>query len=62
MPAGVIGYHRSLSTYFAAVRAAGLSVDRLVEPKPSGEALAEYPAISDDRRMAHFVVFGCGLL
>jgi hypothetical protein len=41
------------------VRSAGFSVERLVEPKPSEQVLAQYPAFREDLRMAHFIVFGC---
>jgi 2-polyprenyl-3-methyl-5-hydroxy-6-metoxy-1,4-benzoquinol methylase len=58
-PDGVIGYHRTLTSYFAAARRAGFSVDLLIEPKPSDEVLAKYPGFRDDLRMAHFIVFGC---
>jgi 2-polyprenyl-3-methyl-5-hydroxy-6-metoxy-1,4-benzoquinol methylase len=58
-PDGVIGHHRTLTSYFGAVRRAGFSVDQLIEPKPSDEVLARYPAFRDDLRMAHFIVFGC---
>lgn len=59
-PDGVIGYHRTLTSYFAAIRRAGFSVEELIEPKPSDEMLAKYPGFADDLRMAHFIVFGCG--
>ena len=53
-------YHRTLTSYFAAIRRAGFSVYALIEPVPSEEMLAKYPRFRDDLRMAHFVVFGCG--
>jgi len=58
-PDGVLGYHRTLTSYFAAVQSAGFSVEQLVEPKPSAEVLAQHPGFRDDLRMAHFIVFGC---
>jgi 2-polyprenyl-3-methyl-5-hydroxy-6-metoxy-1,4-benzoquinol methylase len=56
---GVIGYHRTLSSYFRAIRDAGLAVDDLVEPRPSAEVIEEDPGWRNDLRMCNFLVFAC---
>jgi 2-polyprenyl-3-methyl-5-hydroxy-6-metoxy-1,4-benzoquinol methylase len=53
---GILYFHRTLTSYFEAVRRAGFAVDALVEPKPSEEMLAKYPEFGDDLRMCHFMV------
>jgi ubiquinone/menaquinone biosynthesis C-methylase UbiE len=49
-------FHRTLTTYFRALRDADFSITDLVEPKPSPEKLEKYPGFRDDLRMCHFLV------
>lgn len=52
-----IGFHRTLSSYFRAIRNAGFSILDLIEPTPSQEAIEKDPHFEDDLRMCHFIVF-----
>jgi ubiquinone/menaquinone biosynthesis C-methylase UbiE len=53
-------YHRTLTSYFRAMTGAGFAVEDLEEPKPSQDAIAQYPNYADDLRMAHFLVLKLG--
>jgi len=55
-PDPILQYHRTLESYFGAVRRAGFMVDALAEPRPSEEMLVEHPEYRDDLRMCHFLV------
>lgn len=52
-----IGFHRTLSSYYRAMREAGFVIQDLDEPSPSPEAIHKYPQFEDDLRMCHFIVF-----
>jgi 2-polyprenyl-3-methyl-5-hydroxy-6-metoxy-1,4-benzoquinol methylase len=52
-----IGFHRTLSSYYRAIREAGFIIQDLIEPTPSPEAIEKYPHFEDDLRMCHFIVF-----
>ena len=53
----LLHFHRTLTSYFRAVREAGFAVEALVEPRPSEEMLSRYPEFRDDLRMCHFLAF-----
>jgi 2-polyprenyl-3-methyl-5-hydroxy-6-metoxy-1,4-benzoquinol methylase len=53
-----IGFHRTLTSYFQTIRGVGFTVEELVEPAPSPEAIEKHPRFADDLRMSHFLVFG----
>lgn len=52
-----IGFHRTLSSYYRAIREAGFIIHDLIEPTPSPEAIQKDPHFEDDTRMCHFIVF-----
>jgi SAM-dependent methyltransferase len=45
---GVVRYHRSLATTLNAVRTAGLTIDRVVEPRPSPAAVEGHAEAADE--------------
>jgi SAM-dependent methyltransferase len=53
---GVIKYHRTVETYVNTLLEAGLTIERLLEPEPTGAALAERPELADDRRRPPFLI------
>jgi ubiquinone/menaquinone biosynthesis C-methylase UbiE len=50
-------FHRSLSTYLRAYRAAGFAIDDIAEPSSSAEVCAKYPELDDERRVPNFIIF-----
>ncbi len=52
-----INFHRTLTSYFRNIHAAGFSIEDLEEPMPSERAIQEHPHFLDDLRMSHFIVF-----
>lgn len=56
LPGRMINFHRTFTTYFRALHNAGLAVVRLEEPRPSQEALAQYPQMEDLLRIPSFMV------
>lgn len=46
-PFKTITFHRTLTHYFDALNESGLHVSRLVEPRPTREALQKYPPLED---------------
>ena len=52
-----IGFHRTLSSYYRAIREAGFIIHDLIEPTPSPEAIQKDPHFEDDLRMCHFLAF-----
>ncbi|MFN2280231.1 MAG: class I SAM-dependent methyltransferase [Anaerolineales bacterium] len=52
-----IGFHRTLSSYYRAIKLAGFIINDLIEPYPSPEAIEKHPNFKDDLRMCHFIVF-----
>ena len=53
-------FHRTLTTYFRSLKDAGLSVEDLVEPRPSEDVIRRSPGFRNDLRMSHFIVFRLG--
>jgi SAM-dependent methyltransferase len=49
------GIHRPLEAYFAALRAAGLAVERLQEPAPTEQDIAAFPDLAKARRRPAFL-------
>ena len=49
------GIHRPLEAYFAALRAAGLTLERLREPAPTDEHVAAFPGLAKPRRRPPFL-------
>jgi SAM-dependent methyltransferase len=47
--------HATLSTWFACLRGAGLTLEDLREPRPDAEALARYPRVQDATVVAFFL-------
>jgi ubiquinone/menaquinone biosynthesis C-methylase UbiE len=56
-PDKILLFHRTLSSYFKAIKDAGFIVDDLIEPKPSAEMLKKYPSFKEDLRSSDFIVF-----
>lgn len=52
-----IGFHRTLSSYYRAIKNTGFIINDLLEPIPSPEAIEKHPNFADDLRMCHFIVF-----
>jgi len=53
----LINFHRTLTTYFRAIKRAGLIIDDLVEPLPNEEKLTKYPWFVKDLRIPNFMAF-----
>ncbi len=53
----VVFYHRTLTSYFKAFQKAGLILEELIEPKPTGEMLEKYPSFEEDLNFSNFIVF-----
>jgi SAM-dependent methyltransferase len=53
---GVIKHHRTVETYVNTLLDAGLTVERLLEPEPTPQALAGRPELADDRRRPPFLI------
>lgn len=49
-------FHRTLAEYFQALCTGGLLVSRLVEPRPTLEAVGRYLLLSKLRRIPHSLV------
>jgi len=58
-PFRVPRFHRTLSEWFNAVAEAGLVVERVAEPRVSGEAAREHPCVQDTRVMPYFLHVRC---
>lgn len=54
---GVLLFHRTLTSYFRAIKDAGFIIEDLNEPSPSQEMIEKYPAFKDDWRMCQFLIF-----
>ncbi|MGD2250880.1 MAG: class I SAM-dependent methyltransferase [Candidatus Methanofastidiosia archaeon] len=54
---GVLLFHRTLTSYFKAIKKAGFVVEEIVEPKPSQKMIQKYPEFEHDLRMCQFLVF-----
>lgn len=54
---GVLLFHRTLTSYFRAIKRTGFIIEDLIEPKPSEKMICKYPEFKDDLRMCHFLVF-----
>lgn len=52
----IINWHRPLQAYMSAYLDAGLILRRFMEPRPTAEAVAEHPRMSDEARIALFNV------
>lgn len=52
-----IYFHRTLTSYYKALMAAGFEVEDLLEPAPTPEAIEKHPRFADDLRMTHFLIF-----
>jgi 2-polyprenyl-3-methyl-5-hydroxy-6-metoxy-1,4-benzoquinol methylase len=50
----IINWHRPLQSYMSAYLNAGLVLKRFVEPTPTKEAVAEFPQMHDETRIALF--------
>lgn len=50
-------FHRTLTSYMAALLRTGFMLEGLVEPKPSQEMLDKYPSVEEDFRCPDFLVF-----
>jgi len=55
--AGILQFHRTLSSYFETVVKSGFVVEALIEPSPQKDKLDKYPEFKHDFRMCHFLVF-----
>lgn len=53
---GVVKFHRTVSTYLSELVAAGLTIERLVEPLPTAEARLARPALEADCRRPPFLL------
>ena len=53
----LINFHRTLTTYFRAIKRAGFIIDDLVEPLPNEEKLTKYPWFVEDFRIPNFMAF-----
>ena len=51
-----INFNRTLTSYYRAIRSAGLKVDDIVEPMPSPSAIEKHPEYVHDLRMSHYLV------
>ena len=54
-----VSYFRTLSVYFNALVGSGFAVDQMVEPRPSPEAVEEYPGVADELRVPNFLIMIC---
>ena len=55
-----IGFHRTLTTYFKTITGSGFTIEDLIEPFPSPEAIEKHPNFVNDLRMSHFLLFVLG--
>jgi SAM-dependent methyltransferase len=58
-PAETVNFHRTLSDYASACRAAGLGIRDLTEPVPDAETVRQRPYMKDWLRAPYFIVFEC---
>lgn len=58
-PAETVNYHRPLSDYAHACRAAGLVIRDMFEPTPSEEVVAERDYLREYFRAPFFIIFDC---
>ena len=56
LPRSTVYFHRTLTGYVRTVIAAGFTVEDLIEPVPSAEALKAHPEYENDFRMCHWLV------
>jgi ubiquinone/menaquinone biosynthesis C-methylase UbiE len=49
-------FHRTLTDYFQALHKSGLSVTRLVEPKPTLKGMSKHPPLNRHTRIPHSIV------
>ncbi|QQS94569.1 class I SAM-dependent methyltransferase [Sphingobacterium spiritivorum] len=52
----VIKYHRTMETLLNGVIAAGFTINRIAEPKPSDVVLEEFPEMKDESRRPVFIL------
>jgi ubiquinone/menaquinone biosynthesis C-methylase UbiE len=53
----VINYHHSLSAYINSFLEAGFRLQGIREPMPSPEQLERFPELSDNLRVAYFIIY-----
>jgi ubiquinone/menaquinone biosynthesis C-methylase UbiE len=56
-----VNFYRTLSMYFNALVDSGFRVERIIEPRPTEEAVQQAPAIADILRIPHFIAMVCRL-
>ena len=52
-----VAFHRTLTEYSEALKEAGFHILRMLEPKPSKEALEKYPVLKGCERIPHSIAF-----
>ena len=52
-----IGFHRTLTSYYKTIVAAGFMIEDLIEPCPTDVEIEKHPKFVDDLRMSHFLIF-----
>ncbi len=55
-PFQTTSFHRTLTDYFQALHENGLSVQRLVEPKPTTEGALKYPQLRKHKKIPHSII------
>ncbi len=50
-------YHATLTEWFRWIRAAGLTLHNIDEPRPSDKAIQRHPALADAEMVAYFISF-----
>lgn len=53
----VTNFHRTLSTYIRSFLKAGFSLEDIVEPTASPEALRRFPQLDDELRVPNFIIY-----
>ncbi len=53
----IANFHRTLSTYLRSFLRAGFTLEDLIEPTVTPEAVAAYPSLADERRVPNFIIF-----
>lgn len=52
----VVKYHRTLAAYVGSLLNSGFQLEKLLEPQPTEEAIAKYPAMIDETRRPMFLL------
>ena len=60
-PEPAVSYFRTLSDYYNALVNAGFTIEKMIEPTPSPQAVTQCPQISDMLRIPDFLVMVCKL-